>query len=634
MALEGKLVADFSSFYDAVDKAAVKFRSFEDDASKVEKRLNTVTDGFTGRRVIQEATLMAEAIERAGGTSVLTESELRRVGATAAEAAAKMKLLGIDVPPGIQKIADEAHKTDQAFGGMTNTVKQLALGFAGMFTARAAFNFAKDTINEASALADLSNQTHINVEELQVLAGAMSEFGVDADTLAKGLYTLSRKVAGGDESVEKALAKMGMSMQELDGLNGQELFLKIEHGLSRLQGGMRDDVSAEIFGSKLGMAMAGASEDIEGAIATWREHNTVVSKDAVAALDAYDESIKRAEKSLQGMVANALGPLAEGFNYLNDTATKGASGWAFLKANLLDTFDAVTGLGTGTEHLASLMDEMNQKTKQQADAGRESTEVVIDQNESLSVSARAWNAMAAGIDAAEQSSVIYGEGLPVEAQQQMNDAVKAGTEDEAAYRLNVKFTSEALDERAASLKRIQSAADEAKAANDAFMNASTLNDRVSSSNSGDLPALNGNALDDVVSRFHQAGDTNSSQALNRALQTLSEAEGRYAPKNNVEFFQMQRDTALLAQLRQLQGNGTIPGFANGVEDFSGGLAYVHRDEMLVNMPKGTSVIPAGRGGGGGHTFHVTISANSRRDGENAGAAFISYLKSVGELLPN
>ncbi len=36
----------------------------------------------------------------------------------------------------------------------------------------------------------------------------------------------------------------------------------------------------------------------------------------------------------------------------------------------------------------------------------------------------------------------------------------------------------------------------------------------------------------------------------------------------------------------------IPGFSSGVSNFGGGLAYVHKDEVLMNLSKGTSVIPA------------------------------------------
>lgn len=38
--------------------------------------------------------------------------------------------------------------------------------------------------------------------------------------------------------------------------------------------------------------------------------------------------------------------------------------------------------------------------------------------------------------------------------------------------------------------------------------------------------------------------------------------------------------------------GLIPGFASGVSNYGGGLAYVHQGEVLANLSKGTSVIPA------------------------------------------
>ena len=38
---------------------------------------------------------------------------------------------------------------------------------------------------------------------------------------------------------------------------------------------------------------------------------------------------------------------------------------------------------------------------------------------------------------------------------------------------------------------------------------------------------------------------------------------------------------------------SIPRFASGIENFRGGLAYVHQGEVLANLPKGTNVIPSG-----------------------------------------
>lgn len=62
-----------------------------------------------------------------------------------------------------------------------------------------------------------------------------------------------------------------------------------------------------------------------------------------------------------------------------------------------------------------------------------------------------------------------------------------------------------------------------------------------------------------------------------------------------------------SMLKQFAGG--IPGFSKGIENFGGGLAYVHKGEVLANLPKGTSVIPASEvnaGGGGGNVLNFDL----------------------------
>lgn len=394
--ISGHFAADFASFFDACTKAEVSLKGIESGGEKVEGRLDSMANSLNGTRIIQQATIMAEAVERVGGVSTLTEKELARVGGTAQEAANKLRAMGQDVPPGIQKIADAAKDADKAHGSLGSTVKELALGFAAMFTARAAFNFAADVIRDASALKDLSQQTHINVEELQLLAAATSEFGVDVDELGKGLFNLNRRIAGGDDSVAFALSLMGMSLKDVEGLQGEELFLKIERGLGKLQGSLRDTAASELFGSKLGMAMAGASEGIDQALEDARRLNTVMGTESVDALDKYGEAIERAQRSLTAMAANLMGPVAEGFNVVADAAGRGASKWAIAWAMAKDMDAAVFGWGSGTEHLATLLDKLNQKTetntvvtKRQAGAHTENAAAVAV---SVAAAKAAWEA--------------------------------------------------------------------------------------------------------------------------------------------------------------------------------------------------------------------------------------------------
>jgi hypothetical protein len=106
--IEGKFLADFESFYTACAKAEISLKAFDSGAGKVETSLNKMADSFSGRKIVQEATLMAKVFQDAGGAAAFTESELARMGSVGAEAAEKLRVLGKDVPAGIQKIAAEA----------------------------------------------------------------------------------------------------------------------------------------------------------------------------------------------------------------------------------------------------------------------------------------------------------------------------------------------------------------------------------------------------------------------------------------------------------------------------------------------------------------------------------------------
>src|SRR5580765_3837497 len=104
MALSATFAADFTSFTQACAKAEVSLKGIESGASAVESKLTRMGDSLSGTKIIQQASIMAEAVERVGGVSTLTSQELQRVGATATEAAEKLRKLGQEVPPGIQKI--------------------------------------------------------------------------------------------------------------------------------------------------------------------------------------------------------------------------------------------------------------------------------------------------------------------------------------------------------------------------------------------------------------------------------------------------------------------------------------------------------------------------------------------------
>src|SRR5215467_4227468 len=107
MALNARFEADFESFYAAVDKADAKMTDFQSGADRVEKSLNRAVDSFSGVKIVQQATLAAEAIERLGGSSKLTEAELQSAASVAAQAVAKFQALGQNAPANSRALAAE-----------------------------------------------------------------------------------------------------------------------------------------------------------------------------------------------------------------------------------------------------------------------------------------------------------------------------------------------------------------------------------------------------------------------------------------------------------------------------------------------------------------------------------------------
>src|SRR5687768_13346444 len=98
MAISGKFTADFADFEQAVARADAHLKTFDTSAQKVGRSLGSMMDDFSGRKVIQEATLMEEAILRIGGSWKLTDAEQARVNRTVNDALAKYKALGQEAP--------------------------------------------------------------------------------------------------------------------------------------------------------------------------------------------------------------------------------------------------------------------------------------------------------------------------------------------------------------------------------------------------------------------------------------------------------------------------------------------------------------------------------------------------------
>lgn len=118
-------------------------------------------------------------------------------------------------------------------------------------------------------------------------------------------------------------------------------------------------------------------------------------------------------------------------------------------------------------------------------------------------------------------------------------------------------------------------------------------------------------------------------ALAAVYGAIQSVIGAYSAMNNAAKAQDSMNASTnqnIASLKDLIAHGTpaqqqrartalknygLSVFASGVTDFEGGLAYVHQGELLVNMPKGTDVIPKNKVDQmSGPSSNITINVNA------------------------
>jgi hypothetical protein len=347
VAITGRFEADFQSFYAAVDKAEAKLTDFQSGAGKVETSLNRMVDSFSGRRLIQEATLSAEAIERIGGVSKLTEDELQKVASKASDAVAKLKAMGAEVPAGIQAVASELKPVHEEMGFIQEQALDVGKAFVGAFAVEKVLEFALNVGKAEQALSRLSAETQINTDDLQTLTAATTDYGLSNEELAKALFNVSKGIAGGDESVARGLSLVGISLDQVKDKHGKDLFLEIEGGLAKLQGSLRDTAAADIFGSKLGAAMAGFSKEAAEAIDKADQFNAKLSPAEIKDLKEYADQVERLEKNLGTLKDKILGGVAGAINSITDATKHGVSWWTLAKDGAKDYLSQMLGFGPG-----------------------------------------------------------------------------------------------------------------------------------------------------------------------------------------------------------------------------------------------------------------------------------------------
>jgi hypothetical protein len=294
MAVTAKFQADFSSFQEAVQKAEVSLKSMDAGANKVSSSLNRMVDSLSGRGLIQEATLAAEAVERIGGVAKLSEAELTKLGAKAQEAAAKLTALGQDVPKGIQEIADAAKRikppldqAQDASARLFSSLKTIAGTLGVAFSVQALTGFVGKVFDTASAVKDLSDRLGVSTDAVQRFKFAAEQGGGTIDDVGASIAKMNDNLATGSQETYEALKLLGIGFDTVRRQSPEDAFLGITDKLKGIEDPMlRTRLQMDLFGK----ASAGIGAQIASGFREAADAADIMSGDTIKDLEAAQQA--------------------------------------------------------------------------------------------------------------------------------------------------------------------------------------------------------------------------------------------------------------------------------------------------------------------------------------------------------
>ena len=132
MPVTAKFDADFKNFMKAAESAEGALDKLASAAGVTERSVDRAAKAFSGENLIASAIKATEGVNAIGGAAKLTESEMARVNRTVTEAIEKMKLLGIQPPADMLKLADATTSASQSQSALVSSSSNLSSSFASL----------------------------------------------------------------------------------------------------------------------------------------------------------------------------------------------------------------------------------------------------------------------------------------------------------------------------------------------------------------------------------------------------------------------------------------------------------------------------------------------------------------------
>ena len=293
------------------------------DSSNVElwkskqTKLNEVLDSTKKKLELQKQKL--EEAKEAVKVGAISESEFKKLERAVEYAEADVSKLNTELKNTSTKILELGNaKWDKLAGVGNKLTKCVTAPIVAAGTALSALSYK--SLVASDDLADTASKVYLSAEAFQEWSYAAEILAIDQNQLQKAFVKVNALLGdianGSADSVNEKLKLIGLTSEDLAGLNTDEAFMKIRDALSSVgDEASRTAVANEIFGDKLGaeltQVISASTSQVEDLRNECRELGIVSNEDAEKAGE-FTDAISRLKQALTGLkneLAQALLPV-------------------------------------------------------------------------------------------------------------------------------------------------------------------------------------------------------------------------------------------------------------------------------------------------------------------------------------
>lgn len=226
-------------------------------------------------------------------------------------------VLGADTAPFKSGLGEASNAAKQFTGDITGQFKGITTTMAGLsktlglaFGVGAIATAAGKIANFAGELSDLSGQTGLTTRTLQEMSHAATLTGTSLEAFTNAAFKLGTNLAGGSNSVEAAVNKLGLSYQALLAQSPDEQFRTIAAALGQVEDAQqRNKLAVDLFGKSAKQilpAIADGYDRLADAASVAGDRQIKAIDEAADALDELKNKALATATSIAGSILLAI----------------------------------------------------------------------------------------------------------------------------------------------------------------------------------------------------------------------------------------------------------------------------------------------------------------------------------------